>query len=75
MRYLDARFRRPDGRVLNVEIDGAAHFGVLAAWSDMDRDIAFLALGEPTVRIPSTIVRTDPAGVARRIRALLAAPW
>ena len=75
VRYLDARFRRPDGRVLNVEIDGAAHFGVLAAWSDMDRDIAFLALGEPTVRIPSTIVRTDPAGVARRIRALLAAPW
>jgi hypothetical protein len=74
VRYLDARFVRPDGRVLNVEIDGAAHFGVLAAWSDMDRDIATLALGEPTIRIPAAVLRSDPAGVAKRIRALLDAP-
>jgi hypothetical protein len=75
VRYLDARFVRPDGRVLNVEIDGAAHFGVLAAWSDMDRDIAILSLGEPTIRIPAAVLRTDPEGVARRIRTLLSAPW
>ncbi|MGH3488491.1 MAG: hypothetical protein ACRDP8_11355 [Actinopolymorphaceae bacterium] len=74
MRYLDARFTRADGRVLNVEIDGAAHFGVLEAWADMERDIAFLALGEPTIRIPSAVLRTDHAGVARRLHALLTAP-
>jgi hypothetical protein len=74
VRYLDARFVRSDGRVLNVEIDGAAHFCVLAAWSDMERDIALLALGEPTVRIPSAVLRADPRGVAQRIRALLDAP-
>jgi hypothetical protein len=75
VRYLDARFVRPDGRVLNVEIDGAAHFGVLAAWSDMERDIAFLRLGEPTIRIPAAVLRSDPAGVARHIRSLLDAQW
>jgi hypothetical protein len=74
VRYLDARFTRPDGKVLNVEIDGAAHFGLLEAWSDMERDIGFLALGEPTIRIPSAVLRTDPAGVARRIHTLLTAP-
>jgi hypothetical protein len=75
VRYLDVRFRRRDGRTLNVEIDGAAHFDVLAAWSDMERDIGFLSQGEPTVRIPAAIVRSDPAGVAGRIRTLLDAPW
>ncbi|MEQ7124967.1 hypothetical protein ABN034_10635 [Actinopolymorpha sp. B11F2] len=75
IRYLDAVFIRRDGRVLNVEIDGAAHFDVLAAWADMDRDIALLELGEPTVRIPSAILRADPQGVARRLRALLDAPF
>ncbi|HZC26420.1 MAG TPA: hypothetical protein VE287_05310, partial [Actinopolymorphaceae bacterium] len=75
VRYLDVRFRRRDGRYLNVEVDGAAHFDVLTAWSDMDRDIGFLARGEPTARVPAAILRTDPAGVARRVRALLDAPW
>ncbi|HZC26672.1 MAG TPA: hypothetical protein VE287_06590 [Actinopolymorphaceae bacterium] len=75
VRYLDARFTRADGRVLNVEIDGAAHYGVLDAWSDMDRDIALLATGEPTVRVPSAILRSDPAGVVARLRVLLTAPW
>lgn len=74
IRYLDARLTRSDGRVLNVEIDGAAHFNVLDAWSDMQRDMAFLALGEPTVRIPAAILRADPAGVVRQLRTLLAAP-
>ncbi len=75
IRYLDATFRRPDGRVLNLEVDGGAHLDVLDAWADMDRDMALLVTGEPTVRVPSAILRSDPTGVAERIRRLLEAPW
>jgi very-short-patch-repair endonuclease len=75
VRYLDVRFRREDGRVLNVEVDGAAHFGILEAWADMERDIAFLSKGEPTIRVPAVLVRSDPAAVANQIRAVLRARW
>lgn len=75
IRYLDVRLRRADGRMLNVELDGAAHFDVVDAWADMQRDLALLAQGEPTVRIPSAILRADPAAVASQIRVLLDAPW
>lgn len=70
-RYLDVRLRRADGRVLNVEIDGAAHFGVVEAWADMRRDFALQIAGEAVVRIPSAIVRSDPANVAAQLRAVL----
>lgn len=74
IRYLDVQFTRPDGRVLNVEIDGAGHVDLLRAWDDMRRDIDFLSRGEPTIRIPATVIRTNPAEVANRIRILLSAP-
>lgn len=70
-RYLDVRFRRPDGRAVNVEIDGSAHFGVVETWADMSRDFALMIAGEPLVRIPSAIVRSDPADVAARLREAL----
>lgn len=75
IRYLDARLRRRDGRIVNIEIDGAAHANVLDSWADAERDIAFLAQGEPTIRISSVAQRIDPAGVARRIRRVLEAPF
>jgi hypothetical protein len=75
-RYLDVWFRRADGRVVHVEIDGAVHLTPLNWWDDMDRQTD-LAIREDAlvVRIASVSMYVDPLAVARRCaRALQVDP-
>ena len=67
-RYLDAWFRRADGRVVHVEIDGAVHLSPLNWWDDMDRQTD-LAIREDAlvVRVASVSMYVDPLAVARRL--------
>ena len=70
-RYLDATWRRTDGRLVVVEIDGALHLDQRRWWDDQARQNE-LALGDALVlRFPSVVVRTHPELVARQLRRAL----
>lgn len=70
-RYLDATWRRADGRLVVAEVDGALHLAVRRWWDDQLRQNE-LALGNALVlRFPSVIVRTEPARVAAQLRRAL----
>jgi len=70
-RYLDARWRRRDGKLVVVEVDGAMHTEVPNWWADQSRQND-LALGDAMVlRFPSVIVRTDAPEVVRQLRLAL----
>ncbi|HTY71342.1 MAG TPA: hypothetical protein VMI11_02840 [Actinomycetes bacterium] len=75
-RYLDAWWRRADGRIVHLEIDGAVHLSVLRMWDDLDRQ-SDLAISEDAlaIRVAGIAARLDPAGVARRIAAALRIPF
>ena len=71
-RYLDATFRRADGRVIAVEIDGAAHLVVGTYWSDMIRQNDLVIGGDKVLRYPSAyIYANDPVAVAQLREALM----
>lgn len=59
-RYLDATWRRADGRLVVVEIDGALHLIVRRWWDDQLRQNE-IVLGADAIllRFPSIVVRTD----------------
>lgn len=70
-RYLDATWRRRDGRLVVVEIDGALHLNARNWWDDQDRQNE-IALGDALIlRFPSVVVRTDPQRVADQLRRAL----
>jgi hypothetical protein len=71
-RYLDAVFRRADGSVLVVEVDGAGHLMVGTWWDDLDRQNELLIGGEPVLRFPAARLRTDPDRCFGQIRRALA---
>jgi hypothetical protein len=80
-RYLDAVWRRRDGRMVVVEVDGALHLAPGRWWEDQLRQNE-LTLGDALVlRFPSVVVRTEPALVAAQLRRALEAcrvpsgPW
>jgi len=73
-RYLDASWRRPDGRLVVVEVDGALHLTVQRWWDDQARDNELALADALVLRFPSVIVRTDPALVARQLRRALGLP-
>lgn len=70
-RYLDATFKRADGGLVRVEIDGALHLVVQTYWDDMSRGNE-LAIGRETVlRFPSYVIYADdPVALAQLRRAL-----
>ncbi|HEU5268237.1 MAG TPA: hypothetical protein VFU35_16125 [Jatrophihabitans sp.] len=70
-RYLDASWRRADGRLVAVEVDGALHLAPRQWWNDQLRQNE-LALSDALVlRYPTVILRTEQRLVARQvIRAL-----
>ncbi|HEU5266607.1 MAG TPA: hypothetical protein VFU35_07895, partial [Jatrophihabitans sp.] len=70
-RYLDASWRRPDGRMVVVEVDGALHLAPRQWWDDQLRQNE-LALSDALVlRYPTAVLRTEEHLVARQlIRAL-----
>ena len=70
-RYVDASWRRADGRVVVVEIDGALHLSPRRWWDDQLRQNE-LVLGEALVlRFPSVMVRAEEATVMRQVRRAL----
>jgi hypothetical protein len=70
-RYLDATFRRHDGKLIRVEIDGALHLVVLTYWSDMYRGNELVIGRESVLRFPSFVIyANDPQAVRQLRRAL-----
>jgi hypothetical protein len=70
-RYLDATWRREDGRLVVAEVDGAVHLSPRRWWEDQLRQNE-LALAEALVlRFPSVVVRTEPATVIAQLRKAL----
>jgi hypothetical protein len=70
-RYLDASWRRRDGRLVVVEVDGALHLSPRRWWDDQLRQNE-ITLGDALVlRFPSVIVRTQPELVAAQLRRAL----
>jgi hypothetical protein len=70
-RYLDAGFRRRDGSLLAVEIDGALHLLAATYWSDMNRGNELVIAGTDTLRFPSWLIHADDPRVAEQIRRAL----
>lgn len=70
-RYLDATWRRADGRLVVVEIDGALHLSPRRWWDDQLRQNE-LVLGDALVlRFPSVVVRAEEATVMSQVRRAL----
>lgn len=69
-RYLDAEFRRPDGSVFAVEVDGGVHLQPAKSWDDAIRANDIVIGGTPLLRFPSVIIRTDTAIVRRQLLAM-----
>ena len=70
-RYLDAEWRRPDGRPLAVEVDGAIHLAVERWSADQLRQNELVIAGAVVLRFPSVVVRTEPARVIDQLRRAL----
>lgn len=70
-RYLDATWRRKDGRLVVVEVDGALHLNPKRWWDDQLRQNELSLAGALVLRFPSIVVRTDERAVARQLRQAL----
>src|SRR6201999_296286 len=60
-RYLDASWRRRDGRLVVVEVDGALHLAPRNWWDDQLRQNELSLADALVLRFPSVVVRTEPA--------------
>ena len=70
-RYLDATWRRADGRLVVVEVDGALHLVATRWWDDQLRQNELTLADAIVLRFPSVIVRTEPTVVATQLRRAL----
>jgi hypothetical protein len=70
-RYLDAMWRRSDGRHVVVEVDGALHLAASRWWSDQLRQNELTLSDAIVLRFPSVVVRTEPALVAAQLARAL----
>jgi hypothetical protein len=70
-RYLDATWRRRDGRLVVVEVDGALHLSPRRWWADQLRQNELALADAIVVRFPSVVVRTESALVVEQLRAAL----
>jgi hypothetical protein len=70
-RYLDATFKRHDGRLIGVEIDGAAHLVVTTYWHDMRRLNDLVIDGRRILRFPSAAVHADDPEAIAQLRTAL----
>ncbi|MEO6500944.1 MAG: hypothetical protein ABIQ09_03440 [Jatrophihabitantaceae bacterium] len=73
-RYLDASWRRSDGRLVVVEVDGALHLNPRRWWDDQLRQNELSLADALVLRFPSVIVRTEEATVVRQLRRALRLP-
>lgn len=70
-RYLDASWRRRDGRLVVAEVDGALHLDQRRWWDDQARQNELVLDDALVLRYPSMIVRIDePYVVGQLARAL-----
>jgi hypothetical protein len=70
-RYLDATFRKPGGRLLRVEIDGALHLVVRTYWDDMSRGNELVIGEEQVLRFPSYAIHADDKIAVDQLRRAL----
>ena len=70
-RYLDATWRRKDGRLVVAEVDGALHLDVSRWWDDQHRQNELSLADAVVLRFPSVVVRAEPEQVARQLRHAL----
>jgi hypothetical protein len=70
-RYIDATWRRCDGRLVAVEVDGALHLAVSRWWADQLRQNELSLSDVVVLRYPSVVVREEPALVAAQLRRAL----
>jgi hypothetical protein len=73
-RYLDATFVRKDGRLVGVEIDGAAHLVVATYWQDMRRLNDLVIDGRRILRFASAAIHADDADAVHQLRTALHLP-
>lgn len=70
-RYLDATWRRADGRLIVAEVDGALHLVARRWWDDQLRQNELSLADALVLRFPSVIVRTEPLLVVAQLRRAL----
>jgi hypothetical protein len=70
-RYVDAEWRRADGRTVVAEVDGALHLIVRQWWSDQLRQNELAISGDVVLRFPSAVFRCEEALVADQLRRAL----
>ncbi|MCW2496512.1 hypothetical protein [Jatrophihabitans sp.] len=70
-RYLDATWRRADGRLVVVEVDGALHLSQRRWWDDQLRQNELALADALVLRFPSAVVRAEPRLVAAQLRRAL----
>jgi very-short-patch-repair endonuclease len=70
-RYVDAMWRRSDGRRVVIEIDGALHLIARRWWDDQLRQNELVLAGDLVLRFPSVVVRCEPMLVIDQLRRAL----
>jgi hypothetical protein len=70
-RYLDAVFRRADGSLLFVEIDGGIHLTLATRWADTAKDNDAIIANQKTLRFPSVAIYSDDVRAVAQLRAAL----
>jgi hypothetical protein len=70
-RYLDAEWRRADGRTVIAEVDGALHLIARRWWDDQLRQNELVLADAIVLRFPSVVVRTQPEVVLGQLRRAL----
>jgi hypothetical protein len=74
-RYLDAAWRRADGRLVVVEVDGALHLNPRRWWDDQLRQNELSLADALVLRFPSAVVRAQPQLVIEQLRIALRLPY
>ena len=67
-RYLDASWRRRDGRLIVAEVDGALHMLVKQWWDDQLRQNELALADALVLRYPTVVVRSEETLVAEQLR-------
>ncbi|MFN2561400.1 MAG: hypothetical protein ABR571_08930 [Jatrophihabitans sp.] len=71
IRYLDATWKRRDGRLVVAEVDGALHLAPRGWWDDQLRQNEIALTDALVLRYPSIVLRTEEALVASQLRRAL----
>ena len=70
LRYTDAEWRLPDGRIVVLEVDGGFHMTSEHWGADIERERQLIATGVIVVRCTAVELREHPERVVRDLRAL-----